>query len=191
MFRHFDEATAADWKPIDEKFVMFQAGIAGQMVAHLRLLADHDLGYPVDRYVHSLQTATRARRAGADEETVVCALLHDIGDTLAPLNHGAVAAAMLAPYISPLNVWMVEHHEEFQGLYYAEYFGGDKHARDRYRDHPAFARTARFTDEWDQKAFDRDYDTLPVEAFMPTLERIFARTPWGEHTKVDTSDVKD
>ena len=133
MFRHFDEATAADWKPIDEKFVAFQKGIAGQMIAHLQLLATHDLGYPVDRYVHSLQTATRALRDGADDEMVVCALLHDIGDTLAPVNHGPMAAAMLAPYISPLNAWMIEHHEEFQGFFYAEYFGGDKHARDTYR----------------------------------------------------------
>ncbi len=183
MFRHFDEATAADWKPIDEKFVAFQMGIAGQMIAHLQLLATHDLGYPVDRYVHSLQTATRALRDGADDEMVVCALLHDIGDTLAPVNHGPMAAAMLAPYISPLNAWMIEHHEEFQGFFYAEYFGGDKHARDTYRDHPAFARTARFTDEWDQKAFDRDYDTLPIETFLPAMERVFAREPWGDHTK--------
>jgi predicted HD phosphohydrolase len=185
MFRHFDEATAEDWKPIDEKFEAFQQGIAGQMIAHLQLLATHDLGYPVDRYVHSLQTATRALRDGADDEMVVCALLHDIGDTLAPVNHGPMAAAMLAPYITPLNAWMIEHHEEFQGYFYAEYFGGDKHARDKYRDHPAFARTARFTDEWDQKAFDRDYDTLPIEAFLPAMERVFARKPWGDHTKAD------
>ena len=183
MFRHFDEATAADWKPIEAKFVAFQKGIAGQMIAHLHLLATHDLGYPVDRYVHSLQTATRALRDGVDDEMVVCALLHDIGDTLAPVNHGPMAAAMLAPYISPLNAWMIAHHEEFQGLYYAEFFGGDSHAREKYRDHPAFGRTARFTDEWDQKAFDRDYPTLPIEAFLPAMERVFAREPWGAHTR--------
>ena len=188
MFRHFDEATAEDWKPIGEKFDVFQQGLVGQLVAHLRLLATHDLGYPVDRYVHSLQTATLALRDGADDEMVVCALLHDIGDTLAPVNHGPMAAAMLAPYISALNAWMIEHHEEFQGFYYAEYFGGDKHARDKYRDHPAFARTARFTDLWDQKAFDPDYDTLPIEAFQPAMNRIFARLPWGEHTRIAQED---
>lgn len=185
MFRHFDEATAADWKPIDEKFQAFQRGLPGQLIAHLRALADHDLGYPVDRYVHSLQTATRALRDGADDEMVVCALLHDIGDTLAPVNHGAMAAAILAPYIDPLNVWMIAHHEEFQGYYYAEFFGGNKHARDAYAGHPAFARTARFTDEWDQKAFDRDYDTLPIEAFLPAMATIFARDPWGPHTRAN------
>ncbi len=184
MFRHFDEATAADWQPIEEKFVVFQHGLADRLVAHLRALAGFDLGYPVDRYAHSLQTATRAQRAGADEEMVVCALLHDIGDALAPANHGPLAAALLAPYISPLNAWLIEHHEEFQGFFYAEFFGGDKHARDAYRDHPAFARTARFTDEWDQKAFDRAYDTLPIEAFLPALHRICAREPWGAHTRM-------
>ncbi len=188
MFRHFDEATAEDWKPIDEKFVIYQQGLAGQLVAHLQALAHHDLGYPVDRYVHSLQTATRALRDGADDEMVVCALLHDIGDTLAPVNHGAMAGAILAPYVSPLNVWMVEHHEEFQGFYYAEFFGQDKHARNKYLNHPAYDRTAMFTDLWDQKAFDRDYDTLPIEAFLPAMERIFARTPWGEHTSAGTGE---
>lgn len=183
MFRHFDEATAADWKPIDEKFQRFQQGLAGQLIAHLEALAHHDLGYPVDRYVHSLQTATRALRDGADDEMVVCALLHDIGDTLAPVNHGAMAAAILAPYIDPLNVWMITHHEEFQGYYYAEFFGGDKHARDKYLGHPAFERTARFTDTWDQKAFDPDYDTLPIEAFLPAMATVFPREPWGPHTR--------
>lgn len=185
MFRHFDEATAEDWVPIGEKFDIFQTGLVGQLVAHLRLLETHHLGYPIDRYAHSLQTATRALRAGADDEMVVCALLHDIGDTLSPVNHGPMAAAMLAPYVSPLNAWMIEHHEEFQGYYYAEYFGGNKHARDQYEGHPAYERTARFTDEWDQKAFDPDYDTLPIEAFLPAMERVFSRKPWGEHTRVD------
>ena len=178
MFRHFDEATAGDWKPINEKFALFQKGIAAQMITHLQLLATHDLGYPVDRYVHSLQTATRAMRDGADDEMIVVALLHDIGDTLAPINHGPLAAAMLAPYICADNAWLIEHHEEFQGFFYAEYCGGDKHARDQYRDHSAFARTARFTDEWDQKAFDPDYDTLPIMAFLPALETVFSRAPW-------------
>jgi predicted HD phosphohydrolase len=185
MFRHFDEATAEDWVPINAKFEVFQQGIGAQVLAHLNLLAGHDLGYPIDRYQHSLQTATRALRDGADDETVVCALLHDIGDTLAPLNHGPMAAALLAPYIHPLNAWMVEHHEEFQGWFYAEYCGGNKHARDQYQGHPAYARTALFTDVWDQKAFDPDYDTLPIEAFVPALTRIFAREPWGPHTRAE------
>ena len=183
MFRSFDEATAADWKPIGEKFDRFQHEVVGHIVSALKLLRTLDLGYPVDRYVHCLQTATRAFRAGADEETVVCALIHDIGDALAPNNHGPFAATMVAPYLSPENTWLVKHHEEFQGYYYARYFGGNPNAREAYRGHPAFERTALFTDQWDQKAFDPDYDTMPLEAFMPALNRIFTRPAWGAHTK--------
>ncbi|GAA4496455.1 HD domain-containing protein [Gluconacetobacter tumulicola] len=183
MFRSFDEATAEDWKPIGEKFERFQQGLVGEIVAALQALKHLDLGYPVDRYEHSLQTATRAFRAQADEETVVCALIHDIGDVLAPTNHGPFAATMIAPYVSPENAWLVHHHEEFQGYFYAQYFGGDRHARDAYRGHPAFARTALFTDHWDQKAFDPDYDTMPIDAFMPALDAIFTRPAWGPQTK--------
>lgn len=183
MFRHFDEATAEDWDPIREKFEAFERRIVTQLVAGLQQLAGHDLGYPVDRYVHSLQTATRALRDGADDETVVCALLHDIGDTLAPNSHAPIAAAIVSPYVAPLNSWMVAHHEEFQARYYGQYFGTDPNARDQYRDHPGYARTARFTDDWDQKAFDPDYDTLPIEAFLPALNRIFSRAAWGPHTR--------
>lgn len=183
MFRAFDEATAADWKPIGEKFAVFTGTLVGRLITDLKALAGHDLGYPIDRYQHSLQTATRAMRDGAYDETVVCALLHDIGDTLAPENHAPMAAAIVAPYVSPLNTWMVAHHEEFQGLYYAQYFGGDPQARAQYRDHPGYERTARFTDQWDQKAFDPDYQTLPLETFLPAMERIFARKAWGSHTR--------
>ncbi|GBQ66850.1 putative HD phosphohydrolase [Ameyamaea chiangmaiensis NBRC 103196] len=183
MFRSFDESTADDWVPIGVKFDAFQGEITSHIIGALKLLATLDLGYPIDRYQHSLQTATRALRDGADDETLVCALLHDVGDALAPTNHGAFAATMLAPYISPDNAWMVENHEAFQGYYYAQYFGGDPNARAAFRGHPAFERTVRFTDTWDQKAFDSGYDTLPLDAFIPALNRIFSRPAWGPHSK--------
>jgi predicted HD phosphohydrolase len=182
-FRSFDEATAEEWGHIGEKFAVFERKMVDHVVEALKALAVHDLGYPVDRYVHSLQTATMALRAGADDETVVCALVHDVGDALAPNNHGALAATMVAPYVAPENAWMVENHEAFQGYYYAQYFGGDRMAREKFRGHPAFERTAIFTDQWDQKAFDPGYDTLPIEAFMPALHAIFSRPVWGAHTK--------
>ncbi|NHN90053.1 HD domain-containing protein [Acetobacter conturbans] len=183
MFISFDEAKAEDWAPIGRKFEIFQGELVGHIVTSLNLLRTLDLGYPVDRYEHCLQTATLALRAGADDETIVCALIHDIGDVLAPNNHGAFAATMIAPYISPENTWMVENHEAFQGYYYAEYFGGDPNARNVFKGHPAYERTARFTDQWDQKAFNRDYDTMPLEAFIPFLNRIFTRPAWGSHSK--------
>ena len=182
-FRSFDESTAEEWAYLNEKFVVFEHKTATHIIEALTSLAGHDLGYPVDRYIHSLQTATMALRAGADSETIACALIHDIGDPMAPNNHGALAAAIVAPYVSPENTWMVKNHEAFQAYYYAQHFNGDRLAREAFRGHPAFERTATFTDQWDQKAFDPGYDTLPIEAFMPALDAVFSRPAWGEQTK--------
>jgi len=133
------------------------------------------MGYQVDRYEHSLQTATRAFRDGVDEETVVCALLHDIGDTLAPENHSQLAAAVLRPYISADNHWLIAQHGVFQGYYYFHHVGLDRNERDKFRGHPMFERTAAFCQNWDQPSFDPDYDTMPFAAFEPMVRRLFAR----------------
>ena len=123
--------------------------------------------------------ATRALRDGADEETVVVALLLDIGDTLAPWNHSDLAAAILQPYLSPDNHWLVQHHGIFQGYYFWHHSGGDRFARERYRGHPMFERTAEFCEKWDQRSFDPNYDTLPFDAFEPMMRRLLARPPFG------------
>lgn len=178
-FRSFQESTHAEWALIDARFREYQSDACRRVLEHLgRLKGDHH-GYPVDRYEHCLQTATRALRAGADEEMVVCALLHDIGDDLAPANHAEIAAGILEPFIDPLNTWMIRHHELFQGYHYREFFGQDRHAREAHAGHPAYARTVRFCDEWDQTSFDPEYDTLPLEHFIPMLERVMARAPFG------------
>ena len=178
-FRSFEESTHAEWALIDARFREYQADACRRVLEHLgRLKGDHH-GYPVDRYEHCLQTATRALRAGADEEMVVCALLHDIGDDLAPANHAEIAAGILEPFIDPLNTWMIRHHELFQGYHYREFFGQDRHAREAHAGHPAYERTVRFCDEWDQTSFDPEYDTLPLEHFIPMLERVMARAPFG------------
>ncbi|HET8726876.1 MAG TPA: HD domain-containing protein [Alphaproteobacteria bacterium] len=177
-FASFDESTAEDWALIDAKFQVYAKGHAERVLAALERLGGGDLGYRVDRLEHSLQTATRAFRAGADEETVVCALLHDIGDDLAPHGHGALAASIVEPYVSRENAWLVRHHEVFQGYHYQHFFGSDRYAREKYRGHAAFERTIRFCDEWDQTSFDPDYDSMPLTAFAPMVGRILARTPW-------------
>jgi predicted HD phosphohydrolase len=122
---------------------------------------------------------TRALRDGADEETIVCALLHDIGDDLAPYNHGELATAILKPYISAENYWMRSKHAVFQGYYYFQDLGRDQHERDKYLGHPAFERTVMFCERWDQTAFDPNYDTLPLEHFEPMVRRIFGRLSYG------------
>ncbi|MBY6207059.1 MULTISPECIES: HD domain-containing protein [Halomonas] len=178
-FARFDESTATEWRLIDQHFRAYQDDACRRVLDHLARLKGDTHGYPVDRYEHCLQTATRALRDGADEEMVVCALLHDIGDDLAPANHAEIAAAILEPFVDPLNVWMIRHHELFQGYHYRHFFGQDRHAREAYRDHPAYARTVRFCDEWDQTSFDPDYDTLPLSAFLPMIQRVMQRPPFG------------
>ena len=154
-----------------------QAHHADNVLALLKAMQGPTLGYKIDRYRHSLQTATRALRGGADEELQVCALLHDIGDTIAPHTHSQVAADILRPYVSDENHWLVRHHGIFQGYYYWHHDGGDRDAREQYRGHPCFEKTADFCERWDQSSFDPDYDTLPLDVFEPVLRRVFARPP--------------
>ncbi len=177
-FRHFGEAHRDEWALIDDRFRDYVADAPRRVLAHLHRLSGDTHGYPVDRFEHSLQTATRALRDGADEEMVVCALLHDIGDDLAPANHAEIAAGILEPFIDPLNAWMIRHHELFQGYHYRHFFGLDPHAREQFRDHPAYGRTVRFCDDWDQASFDLDYDSLPLEHFVPMVERVLSREPF-------------
>lgn len=131
-------------------------------------------GYRISRLEHVLQAATRAHRAGEDEETVVCALLHDIGDYLAPANHSEVAAAMLRPYVSDKNYWIVKHHGVFQGFYYFHHFGQDPDARERWKDHPYYQATVNFCANYDQNSFDPDYATEPLDFFAPMVRRVLA-----------------
>jgi len=145
------------------------------------------LGAKVDLYEHSLQSATRALRDGADEETVVCALLHDAGELLSPSNHGEIPAAILRPYISPENYWILAHHEIFQGYYYLHHIGGNRNTRDIYRNHPNYDRTVYFCEKYDQASFDPAYQSLPLEAFEPMVCNIFSRKLYWwdqEHPKL-------
>lgn len=149
------------------------ADLVDRVLAHLKLLDVDWGGYRVNRYQHSLQSATRAYNDGADEEMVVAALLHDIGDTIAPYNHGELAAAILKPFVSERVHWIVAHHGTFQGYYYNHHLGGDRHARDRYKDHPWYDDCVYFCHNYDQNAFDPDYETKPMEFFEPMLRRLF------------------
>jgi predicted HD phosphohydrolase len=138
---------------------------------------DGESPYRISRLDHCLQTATRAARDGADDETIVCALLHDIGDILAPSNHSAVAADLLAPFVREKNEWIVRHHGVFQGYYYFHHYGQDRDARDRYRGHEHYEACVEFCARWDQVSFDPEYETLPLEHFEPLVRALFAREP--------------
>lgn len=174
-FIRMADGTYEDYQLLDREFQGLVSQFPDEAMAMLKRLAGDKLGYKIDRYQHSLQSATRAFRDGADEETVVCALLHDVGDILAPHNHSDLAAAILQPYVSEKNHWIIRHHGVFQGYYYFHHTGGDRDERERYRGHPWFEACAAFCENWDQNSFDPAYDTMPLEAFEPMLRRILGR----------------
>ena len=132
-------------------------------------------GYKISRLTHGLQSATRAMRDGADIDWVVGALLHDIGDGLAPQNHDRMSAEVIRPFVRWDVAWVVEHHGIFQMLYYAHHYGWDRDARERFRDHPCFDSCAEFCERWDQSSFDPDYPTEPLSRFEPMLREVFGR----------------
>ena len=135
-------------------------------------------GYQVNRLEHSLQTATRALNDKASEEMIVAALLHDVGDELAPLNHSEYAASVLKPYVSEKTHWLVEKHGEFQMYYYAHHLGGNKNQRDKYKGHKYYKDTVDFCENWDQKSFDPNFKSLTLKDFEPYVKKIFNRTPY-------------
>jgi predicted HD phosphohydrolase len=174
-FKAMQDGTADDWNIISSHFKPFAAELPDRIMAHLKLLDGDFGGFPIDRLQHSLQTATRAHRDGRDEEYVVCALLHDIGDTLGSFNHPDIAAAILKPFVSEENLWMVEKHGVFQGYYFFHHLGMDRHLREQFKDHPLYQRTAEFCALYDAPAFDAEYKSEPLEFFEPMLRNVFAR----------------
>jgi predicted HD phosphohydrolase len=174
-FTSMAESTREDWQILGAGFMALAAALPDRIMAHLKLLQGDFGGFPIDRYQHCLQTATRALRDGRDEEYVVCALLHDIGDTLGSYNHPDVAAAILEPFVSEDNHWMVKHHGIFQGHYFFHHVGMDRHLRDQFKGHPCYERTAEFCALYDNPAFDASAETLPIETFEPLLRRVFAQ----------------
>lgn len=175
QFRAMQEGTAEDWGIISSHFRPFAKELPDRIIKHLQLLDGDFGGFPIDRLDHSLQTATRAHRDGRDEEYVICALLHDIGDTLGSYNHPDIAAAILKPFVSAENLWMVEKHGIFQGYYFFHHLGMDRHLRDQFKDHPLYQYTAEFCAKYDAPAFDPDYESESLEFFEPMLRRVFEK----------------
>jgi predicted HD phosphohydrolase len=172
-FTRMEDSTAQDWRVIGAEFAEFSKQLPDRVLKHLQLLDGDYGGFPVDRLQHSLQTATRAWRDGRDEEYVVCALLHDIGDTLGSFNHFDIAAAILKPFVSDENLWMVQHHGIFQGYYFFHHIGLDRNLREQFRGHAHFARTEEFCALYDNPAFDPKAEALPLSEFEPLVRRVF------------------
>jgi predicted HD phosphohydrolase len=172
-FRAITESTQDDWQLIGRELQSFARKLPDRLIGHLKLLQGDHGGFPVDRLEHCLQTATRAFQAGRNEEYVVCALLHDIGDTLGPHNHADIAAAIVQPFVSEENHWIIQHHAIFQGYYFFHYLGLDRDLREKFRGHPHFEKTEEFCRLFDEVAFDRNFKSMPLEAFQPMLQRVF------------------
>jgi len=169
------DSTQEDWALIVPEAMKMAATLPDRVLAHLKLLDGDYGGFPVDRYTHCLQTATLALKDGRDEEYVCCALLHDIGDTLGSYNHPDIAAAVLKPFVSDENLWMVQHHGIFQGYNFFHHIGLDRDMRDPFKDHPHAQRTAEFIELYDNPAFDPKGEVLPVSTFEPMLRRLMAK----------------
>jgi predicted HD phosphohydrolase len=168
-FTRMDQSTAEQWAVIGKETYEHQDRVAERVLDLLRSLAAITDGFAVDQLTHSLQTATRAERAGADEEVVFASLLHDIGKAVSVPNHPEIGAAIIKPYVSPDVYHMIRAHQDFQGRHYYQHFGGNPDARSQYEGEPWFDLAARFADDWDQVAFDPEYDTLPLEHFEPLV----------------------
>jgi predicted HD phosphohydrolase len=171
---HMSEMTRRDTELVFEDAEADARELPGRLLATVESLREFQGPVKVSRLEHSLQSATRAERDGRDEEYVVAALLHDIGDHLAPYSHGEYVAAVLKPYVSERICWIIRYHPVFQAYYYAHHVGGDRNARDAYREHPYYEDCVEFCERYDQNCFDPAYESLPLEHFAPLVRRVFA-----------------
>lgn len=175
QFRHMKDGTQQDWDIIGGEVKGFANALPDRILQHLKLLDGDYGGFQVDRLTHCLQTAMLAHEDGKDEEYVVCALLHDIGDTLGSYNHADVAAVLLEPFVSEENHWMVKHHGIFQGYYFFHYLGMDRNQHEQFRDNPYYEHTKEFIEKYDAPAFDPNLETYPLEFFEPMVRSVFAK----------------
>ena len=171
-FRSLSESSKGDWQKIIAKQKVHFKTLPDRILNHLKMLVGDYAGFLVDRLQHSLQTAELAAIDGRDEEYIVCALLHDIGDNLGPVNHPDIAAAILHPFVSEANHWMVKHHGIFQGYNFFHHLGMDRNMRDTFRKSPYFDYTAEFIAKYDDIAFDSEKPKLQLEEFEPMVRRV-------------------
>ena len=178
-FTEMKKGTKDDYLLLDKHEKNYASKTADRILKFMSGLTDTLEGYKVSRLEHSLQSATRALKAGESEEMIVATLLHDIGDELAPMNHSEYAASVLKPYVSEKTHWIIEKHGEFQTYYYVHHFGGDRNKRDKYKGHKYYQACADFCEKYDQISFDPNYKSLPLSKFEPMVKRIFSRKPYS------------
>ena len=178
-FKHMKDGTKEEYLFLDKHEKKYIQGTGDRLLKFMSRVNNTLDGYQITRLEHSLQTATRALNDKASDEMIVAALLHDIGDELAPLNHAECAAAILKPYVSEKTHWIIEKHGIFQMYYYAHHLGGDKNEREKYKGHKYFKDTLNFCEDWDQKSFDPNFKSLKLRDFEPYIQKIFTRKPYS------------
>ena len=176
-FTQMKDGTKEDYDLLSKYEEKFSKDLPDRILDALRNLDSSVDGYQVTRLEHSLQSATRAEKDGAEEEMVVATLIHDIGDNLAPHNHSQLVAAVLRPYVSEKIYWIMLHHGIFQEYYYAHHIGRDRNARDKFKDHPYYQDAVDFCEKWDQKSFDPNYESYSLEYFEPKVRKLFSKEP--------------
>lgn len=177
-FTQMKDGDKEDYDFLTAHEVEHTKGTADRLLKALVELDEGLSGYQITRLGHSLQSATRAERDGADTDWIVAALLHDIGDIFAPYNHDEYAASILKPFVREQVTWVVEKHGDFQLVYYGEHVGANPEKRQAFADNLYFDDCAEFCERWDQSSFDPDYDTFPIEHFTDRVREVFARTPY-------------
>jgi predicted HD phosphohydrolase len=176
-FTEMKHGSKDDYLLLDRYEQEYINGTADRIIKFMSGLNSTLEGYKITRLEHSLQTATRALNNKASEEMIVAALLHDIGDELAPLNHSEYAASVLKPFVSEKTHWIIEKHGEFQMYYYAHHLGGNRNQRDKYKDHKYYEDALNFCEKWDQASFDPDFKSQKLKYFEPLIINIFSRKP--------------
>ncbi len=171
-FTRMEDGTREEYEFLDKLEHDYIAGLPDRILAALAKLEHSLSGYRISRLEHSLQSATRAYRDGRDEEYVISALLHDIGDELAPHSHSEMAAAILRPYVSEKMYWIIKHHGVFQMYYFAHHCGGDRNTRDLFKNHQWYEDAVEFCHNYDQNCFDPNYQSEPLSFFEPMLRRL-------------------
>ena len=179
QFTEMKKGTKEEYLFLDKHEKKYASETADRILKFMSSLNQTLEGYQVTRLEHSLQSATRAERNGESEEMIVAALLHDIGDDLAPMNHSEYAASILKPYVSEKTHWIIEKHGEFQAYYYAHHLGGNRNKREKYKDHKYYQATIDFCEKYDQVSFDPNYRSFPLKHFEPMVKKIFARKPYS------------
>ena len=178
-FTEMKNGLKEDYLLLDKYEQEYINGTADRILKFMSGLNSTLEGYKITRLEHSLQTATRAFNDKASEEMIVAALLHDIGDELAPLNHAEYAATILKPYVSKKTHWIVEKHGIFQMYYYSHHLGGNKNEREKFKGHKYYEDTINFCENWDQKSFDPNFKSLTLKDFEPYVKKIFNKTPYS------------